>query len=1131
MRRIAVLFLTLLLVEGTGTASPQSPPATDSEQSFARALVPSQTELRGRIATLRESNASDAETSIRELQQAISILDDADEQATAIDRMSQEVAAMPEQFAAAEKRLESIEEQDRQLETALARDADAPIKTLQARVLTAQTEIATARRQLGQARIGELRRIERASNLAESIDEARSAYLAAVERARLALEKDPSMERPSTVLAVASEARAAARRAYLRMLPEQIIATAELEALRLRVAEERNAAAERDWKAWSELLFRRLAEQSASSIAEANSAIASLGDAPAVVEEAAAQNRDLIEQANRLRSGTSRRIDRTGELFKRADTLERLLTVEMQQLILGGSRTISERLRQQIAGIGQITALDRELDQIRRDALSLYLLEVELGQKLATLQAPPREAARRVAESLEPVADPEATEAVIASLLESRRELLVRPLMAEVRQQLGAIDEQAQGVVALSDAIERLRLFLLENLLTLRTGPPLGPQEVLSLASVGKALPTNVGSVLWTAIRRSQDAHPFWWSLSALGIGTSLLLRSRARRRLVETGEQIRRIATDSFLRTVEAAGLTIFLAATLPLTVLLLGVAIKAGAGIDAFLLVLSEILVYLTPCVAVFSLVAAATIKGGLGEAHFHWNAKQTRRIRRGAFVLLALVPPLHAMAFVLLIAVGLGSTTGSESLSRLCLIGCGLTLAITIAWTFSAHHRLRGPLAKRGLLVKIAIVLAIGAPATVGVLAWMGHAFAASQVLLLLYRSAWIAIGAVLVRDLLVRWLSAASRRIARDQLERRRMEAATEVAGAPSGSDMAEAVEEPQVDLAKVNAQAYRVIQSVFVTSIAMGLSFVWSSLLPALSGLDQIVVWETMTEVAATDGAGTVNVLQPVSILDLLGAMLVVTLTVVLTRDIPGLLQLLVLPRLPVSAGVGYAVTSFTRYGIGVVGVLVAFGMIGLRWNQVQWLASAAVLGLSFGLQEIFSNFVSGVLMLVEQPVRVGDVVTVNGVTGRVTRIEIRATTITDWDRRELVIPNKSFITGQFSNWTLSDNRTRQIVEIGVAYGSDYRLVERLLFEAASGGPGIATDPAPSVILKTFADSGVVFDLRFVVDDVSTSSTTTHQVKLRVAELFSEHGVEIPFPQRDLHLRSIDPEAMKALKPA
>jgi potassium efflux system protein len=228
----------------------------------------------------------------------------------------------------------------------------------------------------------------------------------------------------------------------------------------------------------------------------------------------------------------------------------------------------------------------------------------------------------------------------------------------------------------------------------------------------------------------------------------------------------------------------------------------------------------------------------------------------------------------------------------------------------------------------------------------------------------------------------------------------------------------------------------------------------------------------------------------------------------------------------VSAGVGYAITSFTRYALGVVGILIAFGMIGLRWNQVQWLASAAVLGLSFGLQEIFSNFVSGVLMLVEQPVRVGDVVTVNGVTGRVTRIQIRATTITDWDRRDLVIPNKAFITGQFSNWTLSDNRTRQIVEIGVAYGSDYRLVERLLLAAASGDPDIATDPMPSVVLKAFADSSVTFDLRFVIEDVGKISSTTHQVKLRIAELFAENGVEIPFPQRDLHLKSVEPEAMK-----
>lgn len=1132
MRRLAALLLMLFVgATAAGADGQQDSPLSAAETSFERFAIPDQGQLRARIEALKESNASDADSSIRELEQAIAILDETDDQGRGLDLLRQEVAEVPTQFAAAEKRLAAIEEQAGQLEASLEREADAPIDTLQIRVQDAQTELATARRQLGQARIGELRRIERARVLAESIDEARETYLIAVERARVALEKDPSMEKASTVLAVAGEARAAARRAYLRMLPERIVATAELEALRLRVAEERNALAEKAWRGWSEILFRRLAAQSNASISKANAALASLGKAPAAVEAAAAENRDLIEQANRLRSGTSQRIDRTGELFRRADTLERLLTIEMQQLMLGGSRTIGERLRQQIATIGQVAALDRELDQIRRDALSLYLLEIELGQKLASLQSPKPEAAKRVAESEEAIADQAAAEAAIVSLLEARRDLLVRPLMAEVRQQLGAMDEQAQGVTALSDAIERFRLFLLENLLSLRTGPVIGPGAIASIAAFGKSIPGDVGSRSWGAIRESQNAHPAWWVLGCLAIGVAVSLRSRAHRRLVETGDRIRRIATDSFLRTVEATALTLFLAAPLPLTVLLLGRAISSGAGIDAFVLVLGEILVFIAPAVGIFSLVAAMAIKGGLGEAHFRWMPSRVRRIRRGSLVLLATVPPLHGAAYLLLVAVGLGSATGSESLSRICQILCGLIIAATVAWSFSAGRLMRGPAARRGLVARIAIVVAIGAPISVAVLAWVGYAFASWQVLTLLYRSAWIAVVAVLLRDLLIRWLSAASRKIAREQLERRRLEAATEPSETSGGSDIAESTEEPEVDLAKVNAQAYRVIQSIFVTGTALGLGVVWSGLLPALSGLDQIVMWETMTEVPSTAGDGTVNVLEPISILDVAGAMLTVLLTIVLTRDIPGLLQLLVLPRLPVSAGVGYAVTSFTRYGIGVIGVLVAFGMIGLRWNQVQWLASAAVLGLSFGLQEIFSNFVSGVLMLVEQPVRVGDVVTVNGVTGRVTRIQIRATTITDWDRRELVIPNKSFITGQFSNWTLSDNRTRQIVEVGVAYGSDYRLVERLLLEAVAGDPDIAVDPAPSVVLKSFADSSVTFDLRFVIEDVGKISATTHHVKLRVAELFAEHGVEIPFPQRDLHLKSVDPEAIKSLKPA
>lgn len=1101
------------------------------ESMLFRTGVPGTEEIKGRIASLQESNASDAAGSIRELQQAIALLEQAQAQAKRIASIEAEIASIPGQVQQLEQELDRISEGATDLEAEIAAAKDSPIEAIQLKFDELRGQLASARSLLAQTRIGQLRRIEESSRLAESIDAARVEYITAVERARVALENDASIENASTVLAVAGEARAAAKRAYFRLLPRHFIASAEVQELRLRLAEERNRAAEDALRAWAALLEQREAGGSDEAIARVDAELAGLGAAIPIIDKAAAQSRALLEQAQALRRGETGRSQRTADLFRRADTLDRLLAVEMQQLMLGGSQAIGEGLRQQLAGIGQIEALERELDALRREALRFYLLELELGQQLARLQSPQREARRLIAESGAGVGDPKAVEASLTNLLESRRTLLLRPLLDEVRQQLGLIDEQAQSINGLLDSLARLRGFLLENLFTLRTGSPIGPTAVLSLASVGEAIPDRVAHALTQAVQRSIDARPAAWLFSLLGLAAMLALRGRIVRRLVETGERIRRIATDSFWRSIEAFVLSALLAAPIPLGLLLLGRAIEAGGGTDAFLLILGDTLASLASPAGILCLTREVARAGGLGEAHFRWPVWITARLRRGSFILLVAALPMNAIAKLMLVGIGLRTSEGSEGVSRLTLVACGLLVSAILAWIFSKRPGASGGGDRRTLPARAAILLAIAIPLAAVVLAWLGYALASHQVMHLAFQSAWIVVGGVLVRDLLLRWLSAASRKIAREQLERKRHEAMAESVPMSGGSDLTEATEDPEVDLAKVNAQSLRVIQSVFVTGILLGLAVVWSGILPALSGLNQIVLWETMTAVSSTVDEGTVNVLKPISIVDLLGALLVVLLTVVLTRDIPGLLQLLVLPRLPVSAGVGYAITSFTRYALGVIGILIAFGMIGLRWNQVQWLASAAVLGLSFGLQEIFSNFVSGVLMLVEQPVRVGDVVTVNGVTGRVTRIQIRATTITDWDRRDLVIPNKAFITGQFSNWTLSDNRTRQVVEIGVAYGSDYRLVERLLLAAASGDPDIATDPMPSVVLKAFADSSVVFDLRFVIEDVAKISSTTHHVKLRLAELFSENGVEIPFPQRDLHLRSVDPEAMKAIKPA
>ena len=167
----------------------------------------------------------------------------------------------------------------------------------------------------------------------------------------------------------------------------------------------------------------------------------------------------------------------------------------------------------------------------------------------------------------------------------------------------------------------------------------------------------------------------------------------------------------------------------------------------------------------------------------------------------------------------------------------------------------------------------------------------------------------------------------------------------------------------------------------------------------------------------------------------------------------------------------------------IVGVVLAFGAIGIGWSKVQWLAAAITVGLGFGLQEIFANFVSGLIILFERPVRVGDMITVGGISGRVARLRIRATTIVDWDRKELIIPNKEFVTGQIINWTLTEQTLRIVIPVGIAYGSDTKLAEETLLRVAHDDPEVLDDPAPSVVFSEFGDSALIFNLRVFIPHI------------------------------------------------
>ncbi len=240
------------------------------------------------------------------------------------------------------------------------------------------------------------------------------------------------------------------------------------------------------------------------------------------------------------------------------------------------------------------------------------------------------------------------------------------------------------------------------------------------------------------------------------------------------------------------------------------------------------------------------------------------------------------------------------------------------------------------------------------------------------------------------------------------------------------------------------------------------------------------------------------------------------------RNVPGLAEIFVLQRLPLDAASRFALATVLRYAIGFAGVLATAAVIGISWDKVQWLAAALTFGLAFGLQEIFANFVSGLIILAERPVRIGDTVTVGTVSGTVTRIRMRATTVTDWDRKELVIPNRQFITGEVINWTLSDPTLRVIIPVGVAYGSDIALVEKTLLEIGERNAIVLDTPKHYVLFRDFGESTLNFELRVFIPNIEHLLTVQHQLRIEIDRLFRERGIEIAFPQRDLHIRSADP---------
>ena len=229
----------------------------------------------------------------------------------------------------------------------------------------------------------------------------------------------------------------------------------------------------------------------------------------------------------------------------------------------------------------------------------------------------------------------------------------------------------------------------------------------------------------------------------------------------------------------------------------------------------------------------------------------------------------------------------------------------------------------------------------------------------------------------------------------------------------------------------------------------------------------------------------------------------------------------VYPRRKVEKGVGISINRLIHYAFVIVGFVFGLSAIGIDLQSLTVVVGALGIGIGFGLQNIVNNFASGLILLFERSIKVGDIVQIRGDWGTIKNLGLRATVVETFDRSEMIVPNSDLVSSTVTNWTLSDRQTRLIIKIGVAYGSDVQKVTRILLGIAQENPFVMKFPEPAVYFMSFGSSSLDFELRAWVADIDIRLKTMNQINYEIERLFRENGIEVPFPQQDIHIKSFD----------
>ncbi|MDQ1237504.1 MAG: miniconductance mechanosensitive channel MscM [Wigglesworthia glossinidia] len=500
------------------------------------------------------------------------------------------------------------------------------------------------------------------------------------------------------------------------------------------------------------------------------------------------------------------------------------------------------------------------------------------------------------------------------------------------------------------------------------------------------------------------------------------------------------------------------------------------------------------------------------GLFVIHFGWKMKQVRCALRYYTLSITTVVPL------ITVLISINNYSDREfmgSIGRLCFILICICLSL-VTNSFK----------KAGLLLYLDDTgssnniinrsfwnCMIFAPIFAIISASFGY-FSTTQALLArLETSLTIWLFLLIIYHIIRRWMFIQRRRIAFERAKQRRAEMLAQRARnteeqmlSPSQlNEVAAEVDNKILDLDTISAKSLQLVRSILTLMALLSVILLWSELHSAFSFLENITLWDSTSKING------INNLQPITLNSIFIVILILIITTQMVRNLPALLELALLQHLNLTPGTGYAITTLTKYGLMLLGGLIGCSIVGMEWSKFQWLAAALGVGLGFGLQEIFANFVSGLIILFEKPIRIGDTVTIRSLTGSITKINTRATTITDWDRKEIIVPNKAFITEQFVNWSLSDTVTRVVLHVPAPSESNIEKISSILVQAASRCPLVLDFPIPEAFLVDIQKGLPLFELRIYAAEMSHRMPLRHQVNKLILDCYREHGIRLPYP--------------------